>query len=549
MSMYAQLNSGVILPRDLAKTVMAESLGLGGGFGQFGELGNNGAYRSASSRNKNTIGWLTTDGSADADTLADLPTLRRQSRDLARNEAIPAGVIARTATSVVGTGIIPQSRIDAEFLGITDEEATKWQAMAERIFNQLADKTHFDSERRQTFWQQQRTVQMSKLESGDVFAVRRFIEAPGKLLGLSVQIIEADRVATPLKYSTNERVRAGIEVDTNGGMSALHIMQEHPGDRSLTVDTKFTRVPLRDSQGDAMALAIIPRRRPGQSRGVPFLAPVIEPLKQLGRYTEAEIQAAVISGMFAVFVTSDAPAGLAPLGAGIPGQVGGQQIVPTGNGLTKMQSGMIVDLRPGEKIEVADSSRPNTAFEPFVAAVLTQIGIGLEIPPEVMMGKYSTSYTAARGAILEAWRFYFVERDFLVWSYCQPVWEWAITEAVARGLLKAPGFFDDPLKRAAWLKTQWVGQGMPRVDELKEANAATAWSALGVKSRQTITNEQGSDFASERNQIGLEEKQYGLLPAGTPPPEPEAPDDDNEAPPARTADPAPARTKKPRGRK
>jgi capsid protein len=40
---------------------------------------------------------------------------------------------------------------------------------------------------------------------------------------------------------------------------------------------------------------------------VPYLSPVIEIFKQLCRYTEAEITAAVISGMLAMVVTSPAP--------------------------------------------------------------------------------------------------------------------------------------------------------------------------------------------------------------------------------------------------
>ncbi|MCH5894346.1 phage portal protein, partial [Salmonella enterica] len=52
--------------------------------------------------------------------------------------------------------------------------------------------------------------------------------------------------------------------------------------------------------------------RPGQRRGVPVLAPVIEALKQLGRYTDAELVAAVVSGLFTVFVKTEAPEG--PIG-------------------------------------------------------------------------------------------------------------------------------------------------------------------------------------------------------------------------------------------
>jgi capsid protein len=44
--------------------------------------------------------------------------------------------------------------------------------------------------------------------------------------------------------------------------------------------------------------------RINQARGVPYLAPVIEALKQLDRYTESEIMAAVVNSFFAVFIKS-----------------------------------------------------------------------------------------------------------------------------------------------------------------------------------------------------------------------------------------------------
>jgi capsid protein len=52
-----------------------------------------------------------------------------------------------------------------------------------------------------------------------------------------------------------------------------------------------------------------------------------------------------------------------------------------------------------------------------------------------------------------------------------PTWEWFITEAVARGDLSAPGFFDNPLVRAAYCGVSWSGPTMPQVNELDAANA------------------------------------------------------------------------------
>ena len=286
----------------------------------------------------------------------------------------------------------------------------------------------------------------------------------------------------------------------------MHIAQQHPGERyqNQGLVEIFTEIEAHDGNGDPLILPIIPRLRPGQTRGVPYLAPVIEMFKQLSRYTEAEIAAAVISGMLAVMVKSPLPTG--PLPTAIPGMVQGRQMTPKGGQMTRLQSGMIVDLAPGEEIQVVDTTRPNPVFDAFVQALLRQIGAALEVPFEVLIKHFTASYSAARGAIMEAWRFYMKERDFLVHSYCQPCWEWAISEAVAAGLLKAPGFWDDPLRRAAWLGCDWIGQGVPQIDPEKDANAATSWNALGVWSLQDIAAQQGKDWDRVMRQLTRERK-------------------------------------------
>ena len=81
MTTYAQLPSGIIAPHDLALQAMSDFLFSRGG------------YRSASGTSKNTAGWSVSAGSADMDTIPDLPTLRAQSSDLVRNDPLATGAI------------------------------------------------------------------------------------------------------------------------------------------------------------------------------------------------------------------------------------------------------------------------------------------------------------------------------------------------------------------------------------------------------------------------------------------------------------------------
>lgn len=506
MSGYALTTGGIILPEQMARSIMTEQL-----------FGNHGAYRSARYDNKSTKGWVTSDGSADADTLADVQTLRQQSSDLIRNDALASGSINVVVTAVVGTCIVPQSRLDYEFVGLTEELASEWQSMAERIFSHWANSKAADSAMRLNYWRMVEVFERSKLERGDVFAIRRFIGRKGSLLKTCWQIIEADRVATPpsLAAMADKNIRGGVELGRNGEPVRYHVLQVHPGEKSRSISDPedFTAIPSTDSNGDPVVLHFMSTKRVGQTRGIPYLAPVIESLKQLGRYSEAEIAAAVISSMFAVFVKSPAAgtasSPLASFGGALPGQVGVSSPSPqqvAAKQEIKLQSGMIVDLAEGEEIQVAEASRPNTAFEPFVSAILSQIGSALEVPYEVLTRHFSSSYSASRAALLEAWRFFLKEREELIESFCQPVWNAVISEAVATGLLDAPDFFTDPLKREAYLAVDWIGGNVPSLDPLKEATAAKAWHDLGIDSLQDISASKNKDYDRTHKQLVREKR-------------------------------------------
>lgn len=527
MTTYAQLpGSQLILPDQLARSVMHDYM-----------FGGRGAYRSTSPSNKNTAGWRVSLGSADADSLPDMPTLRGQSSDLLRNEALAVGVVNNVTSAAVGTGIQPQSRIDHEFLGITEQQAAEFEARAEMIFSYWADDLAADSERAVTHWEQQELALRSEKERGDVFLVRRYKERPGRLLSICWQMIEADRVTTPYdRVFTDRNIREGIEYSPEGEKLAVHIMQSHPGDMLSTLDDrKFTRLPFFDDAGQPLVLHHIKVKRIGQTRGIPYLAPVVELLKQLGRYTEAEVTAAVVSSFLSVVVTSPAagtagsPIQSMQFNGGLPGVVGGGQPLPQGNKVSKLQSGVILDLAPGEDVKVVEAVRPNTAYDPFVMSLLRQIGSALELPFEVLIKHFTASYSASRAALLEAWRFFLIERARLVARICQPVWESVITEAVARGLLDAPGFFDDPLMRRAWLTADWVGQQAPQIDPVKEATAAKLWNDLGIQSRQDIAAAQGRDFDRTLRRRAKEKRM--LEEAGLGAPEPasaQQPDDQQQ---------------------
>ena len=408
-------------------------------------------------------------GSASYDHLPQQGRIRARSRDLARNSTVGAGAVNGLVTSTVGTGLRLQSQVDADLLGMTEEEAQAWQRRAERIWRIHSNDLDIEGELDQAALEA--LVFRSALESGDILAIRRYQERPGSLLGTRIQLVESDRVSNPLYRLNTDRLRAGVETNATGRVLAYHVSDRHPGDMLFSgFPQKWARVRAYGTNGDRLAKLLFEKRRPGQRRGVPFLAPVIESLKQLERLSEAELMAAVVTSLFTVFIKTEGDDEVAGLPAAPEGTPESGQ--PSNEGDVFLGSGAIVDLLPGEEPVFASPDRPNDQFEPFFRAIVMQIGMALEIPYEVLVKNFQSSYSASRAALLEAWRFIRGRRHWLASEFCAWQYELVLTEAIARDLLPAPGFFDSPEVREAYLGASWIGDAPGQVDPLKEVKAA-----------------------------------------------------------------------------
>lgn len=438
----------------------------------------------ASYARKSLVSWMTSGRNADDDIVDNIETLRNRSRDLYMGSPLAAGALKTLRTNIVGSGLMLNAQVDADFLHLTEEQAKEWENSVEREWRLWADTIQCDAERKLTFYQLQSLVLLSALMSGDVFVTLPVIKRAGSVYDLRISLIEADRVCNPNRQDIvpGKNVVGGVEVDGYGAAKAYYIAKYNPDSRARSADWKqeWVRVlAFGEKSGRRNVLHVMcDTERPSQRRGVPLLAPVIEALKQLTRYGDAELMAAVVAGMFTVFIKSNSPQ--TPLG---------QMFPPDGPGSAdpasyELGNGAIVALEDGESVEVANPTRPSSTFEGFVQAVCRQIGAALEIPYELLVKNFTASYSASRASLLEAWKMFRMRREWLISAFCQPIYEEWLTEAVAKGRVKAPGFFDDPAIRAAWCGADWFGDAQGQLDPLKEANAAKVRVDEGFSTRE-----------------------------------------------------------------
>lgn len=435
-----------------------------------------GGYSGADRTRRANQSSIVREMDADSAILPDLVALREESQHMFRNNAIASGALRTNITKVVGTGLKVNPQIDRKLLGISDAAADRWESQARREYLLATETREIDMERQLPFSLYQGLAFLRSLDDGDTFVNMVHKRRSGSPYSLKLQMIEAARVTNPDFDQDTALLAGGIGRDADGAPEKIHVLNVHPGNYRVLPQGKrgewsWQSLDLFRRDGRPKVLHLFDKTGIGQSRGVPYLTPVVELIKQLGRYTDAEVMAAVVSGMLTVFVTNETGApGFGP--APTPGNPDGEQSEQADVTGLELGYGTVAGLLPGEKIESVTPGRPNTAFDPFVMSILRQVGVALELPFELLIKHFTSSYTAARAALEEAWDYFNRKRHMLVTQLCQPVYEEVIYEAVARGRLKAPGFLADPLVRRAWLGTLWIGDAPSQVDPLKEVNAA-----------------------------------------------------------------------------
>lgn len=483
---------------------------LNSGYGNYG----------ANTTKKSLRGWMYHGGSAKEDIEDNIDTLRQRSRDAYMGIPTATAALKTMRTNVVAAGLVPAPKLDADYLGLTQEQATELQAQIIREFSLWADTPTCDADRVDNFYKLQQLAYLSYLMNGDAIATLPVREPTAtQPYGLRVRIIEADKLCSPDLYDrlapcevyghSVHQIVQGVETDAEGMVVAYWISNRHPLASTANLQPgkiEWERVEAYGAvTGRRNVLHILNRERAGQVRGVPILAPVLEALKQLGRYTDAEITAAVLSAYFTVIVKSSIANDGRPFGEMLPPE---QLIDGADQSSIELGPGAIVSLNPGEEVQFAEPKHPNTGYDAFTNAMIKQIGAALEIPPEVLFKQFTTSYSAARGALNEFWRTCGMMREWFADDFCRPIYEEWFAEAVARGRIRAPGYFNDPARRRAYMECTWNGPARTNLNPVQEVDAAIKRVGAGFSTAQEETAQMtGGDYSINIRQRMAEAEQ------------------------------------------
>lgn len=446
----------------------------------------------AASKGRRTYGWKSPGSAADTAAMGSRAQLRNLSRDMIRNRPWAARAQMVVAANVVGTGILPSVDSKSELVRERVSEALRLHVMTNSI----------DAYGEHALPGLQRIVINTVFSDGEIL-VRKRLRNPKFAAGLSVpfqvQLMEVDHLDHNITSHGQNRVAEGVEIGPTGQIEAYHLYNDHPGDMSWIGRRSLTseRVPA------AEILHIRRADRPGQLRGVPWLAPVMMTLGELSDYQESQIMKQRMAALMAAVITSDE---------------GAQKF--GGDGLSELAPGAVIGLNPGQEIQF---TTPPTVegYGEFMKQGLAAIAMGIGITVESLSGDL-------KGVNFSSGRMGRMEMDRLVETWQQLLMIAQFCEGVGRWFVELMPMIDPKSRtgralsgiRSDDFEIMWTAPRRALIDPTKEIPAMVSEIDAGLSSRQRKQRQLGNDpdvIRRERAEDQEKDAPHGFRPATEPP--------------------------------
>jgi lambda family phage portal protein len=475
------------------------------------------AHRGAS-MGRDLANWTPFRGSADADLLPDLPTLVPRSRDITRNNGVASGIQQTLRDNIVGpNGLRLVATPDYRALGRDKEWAHEWAEQVEALWRPWAESTDCEVTGCLNFAGATTQLFTGAMVNGDGLALPLWMPDGRSRFALKLQVIESDRLSNPDDKMDSDKLRGGIEINEYGRPLAYYIRRTHPGDVygylgwNSNLIGNWDRIEAETSWGRKRVIHVHDRERSGQTRGKPILTPILADFKLKDHYQRTELQAAIVNALIAAFIETPLDSqNIAQMFGGDTNSTEFQQYLSDRREyLAQLKGGAIIPTYPGDKITPFTPGRPAAAFSSFIEALDRQMGAGVNLPYELLLKDFSkTNYSSARAALLEAWRFFLGRRNWLTTYWASPVYTLWLEEAVNRGLIEAPGFYEN---RTSYCRAKWIGAGRGWIDPVKEAQAAQLRMDAMVSTLEDECAEQGKDWEEILEQRAREQQRIREL--------------------------------------
>jgi len=427
--------------------------------------------------------------SADEEIKGALKVLRNRCRDLTRNNAYARRFISLAKANTVGDrGVTLQVKARNDN-GAMDNLGNDQIEIAWKRWGRMGQ---CSVDGKISWVDAQRLFIENLVRDGEVLV--RLVKYPNDF-GFALEFIESDLLDEEYNVTlpNGNRIRMGVELDSFNRPIAYHLFTAHPGDNStMWMGKSYNRIP-----ADKMIHAFLPERAM-QTRGAPWMSPVIADLKMLNGYREAELVAARVGASKMGFFTSPTGDGFTPDDT--------DNKVP----IMEAEPGTFHQLPDGVQFQQFDPTHPTTAFADFEKAILRGIASGLGVSYTSLANDLEgVSYSSIRQGALEDRDQWKIIQDFLIQHFVEPVYRAFLLAIMQNSVINIPESRFDKFAEA----TVFRARGFQWVDPLKEMNAAVVGLQNGLLSMQDIANQQGRDVEEIFDQIQAEKEmaeRYGL---------------------------------------
>lgn len=368
----------------------------------------------AASKSRGSEAWRAGTTSADSEISAAGSTLRARSRELVRNNPLAAQAVQVLVNNLVGYGIRPRAATPSE------ETNKAIDALWERWAKTCDAHGHTNFEGLLSL------AVREMIEGGEVLAIRRRTRRAGpRDVPLRIELYEGDHLddARMSVRGNGPRIAQGIEYDATGRRRAYWMFPDHPGDNTpgLWKRLESVRVPAED-------VAHLFERQRVQNRGVPWGAPAMKALRELGDWQEAELTRKRIEASVAGFVfgdIDDSQRSIAPVVNG-----------PDGQPVEQFEPGMIAYVEGGKDIKFNQPSA-HPGIREWNMVQMHIIASGYRVPYAMMTGDYSQfNFSSSRAALNEFRRMITaVQWLTIVPMLCERIWAWWVEAAWTAGLI------------------------------------------------------------------------------------------------------------------
>lgn len=428
--------------------------------------------------------WVTSVLHIDQALRKDLSKLKARARDLTRNSYLGKRFVELAKANIVGSGgiqlqmnvvedvLIGKKTVEQPDVIANDKIETAWDEWAKAP---TTDGT-------MTLQELQALVVSDWKTDGE--ALVRIVENFDNPFRFALQPIDTDLLDVTYNRARQEgvnEIRMGVEFDRWGRRIGYWLKKQN-------LNLVFSFGQISDYAGEreflpaSEVLHIFKVQQPGQTRGVPPMSPVLEPMRMLEGYQSAELIAARIGASKMGFYKT--PSG---------NEYTGEKPTATGDSVTQeVEPGIFEELPLGWEVQTFDPQHPSTAYPAFVKAMLKAVASGLGVSYVSLASDLEgVNYSSIRAGVLEEREQWKMDQELVIAQFMAPVFRrWLLIQLVAQ-TIKLPVRNYDKFNKPAFIARRW-----PWVDPLKDVQASIMALDNGLTSRSDVLAEEGKDFYS-----------------------------------------------------